>query len=122
MVSRRIRDFKILYDRDDGRSQVIAQRQYVDGAGNLLTPITTRFLLRVVSGSTQIEYPKIRKYRHLENFIKNPSNAKGYSEIMLFLPYRPGDPDLLEQLKEVSKEDRVICFNYRGESLEKIGV
>lgn len=116
MTSRRINDIKFLYDRDDGQQQLHAQRQYIDPVSNtLLTPITGLFAARVIPTDTKVENPKTLTKRRVLAYINNLNVSTGVSEMIAYLPYKPGDIKLVAHLREILSLTRVICADYLGE-------
>jgi len=99
MATRRGKDLRILYDRDNGQQVVIAQRTYQDQDQLDLTPITPSLTARIQAG-TPLDRGRIDP-RHLEVCFSNPGNSQGFSEMRVNLPYLPGSPELLRHIREV---------------------
>lgn len=120
MATRRGRDLRISYDADSGENRTLAQRTYEDSQGVRLTPITPLLEARLLSGPP-VDRGRILP-RHAMACIPNPDNQSGQSELMAISPYRPGNPLLLEHLREIRDYSNgvysVASVEYFGEGRE----
>ena len=114
--------YNFVYDRDDGLQQVLTQREYRDVlSGSLLTPITGKFIARVVTTKqSKVAQPKLLKARHVLTYILNPNVVSGISELTAYIPYKPGDNNLTAHLREIGALPRVECSDYLGEQTANI--
>lgn len=122
MATKIFATYNFVYDRDDGLQQVLNQREYRDvPSGLLLTPITGKFIARVVSTpTTKVAQPKLLKARHVISFVINPNVATGVSKLAAYIPYKPGDVNLTAHLREIEALPRVECSDYFGEQAANI--
>lgn len=115
MATRRRKDYKILYDTDTNTSLVIAQRVYETENPQVQTPITPLFLQRVITESCPLRPPSW-KPRTITSCFINQSNAQGFSEFTVAIPYRPGNSLLKQHVNEIKNTEGVQSIQYKGES------
>lgn len=117
MATRRGRDIRLIYTKDNDEDIIIVQRTYRIN-DTLAHPITPLLLAREVTG---VPYGvKSITPRRCVACIPNSFNVTGQSIFNTVLPYKPGDPNLTNQLREIESfsadEFKVEHIDYEGES------
>jgi DNA-directed RNA polymerase beta subunit len=112
---RRYQDLKFTYDRDNSSTQLLRQRVYRSRDGTIETPITSLLLARVVETEDAVP-PRTYTPRRVIACFENPQNRVGQTELTAFIPYRPGDPNLVNHAREILTFGEVYSGEYRGET------
>lgn len=96
------RDIKIRYTQDNLDDALVNQRQYFDGDGNQLTPITPLLLARQVpTNNPTIDRLGNAEPRYISACFGSPQNSSGESNFKIVVPYAPGDINQIEQIREI---------------------
>jgi hypothetical protein len=97
------KDLKVRYTQDNFEDALINQRQYFDDNGDGLTPVTSLLLNRQVTGANNPTIDRLGKSepRYISACFGSPRNSSGQSEFKILIPYAPGDPNQVEQIKEI---------------------
>lgn len=113
--------FYLTYDLDFAPRQMVIQINptvEVDGAG-FVTPITPLYNARL-SKEKPLEVPKRNGFepRQFNACFVNPENATGESNLTVYQPYRPTDPDWIGLKNELLNYDTppINLLTYKGES------
>ena len=108
MSSRRYRTYKFFYDDDRGLTTIKQHRSYLSSDGLTEdTPTTQLFLDRVIDIPEKVTGTSVG-LRHVLAYV-------GQRELTTKIPYRPGDPKLIEHIEEILAVGRVECGDYFGE-------
>lgn len=120
------KDIKLRYTQDNLEDALINQRQYFDGDGNQLTPITPLLLARqVLTSNPTVDRLGKSEPRYVSACFGSPNNLSGQSEYKIFVPYAPGDVNQSEQIREVRSyissssflvPKSPLALSYRGEN------
>lgn len=113
--------YYLLYDLDFALRQTVIQINptvEVDGAG-FITPITPLYQARLFK-EKPLEAPKRNGFepRQFTACFVNPENATGESNLTVYQPYRPTDPDWRGLNNELLNYDTppINLLSYKGES------
>lgn len=108
MSSRKYRNLKFLYSTDLNQDLIKNQRVYLDESGEDITPVTPLFLSKVLSFPEKI-ISSSANLRRIEAYI-------GTGKFIIKVPFSPLDNNILAQIEEVLKLDRVLCADYKGDN------
>lgn len=110
MSSRRRIEYKFLYDDDLGRQIIKRHRSYLNADGVTEdTPTTQLFRDRVINRPEKVTGTSAK--------LRNVLAYVGTRQLQAKIPYRPGDPKLIEHVQEILQQPQVDCGDYRGERL-----
>lgn len=100
------KDLKIRYTQDNSQDTLVIQRQFYDGTGKILTPITAKLLERQVATNnpTIAKLGDNTKPRRLLICFGSIATLSGESNFTVIVPYSPGDTGHNEHIREI--------FNY----------
>lgn len=109
-MSRRYISDKFLYTDDRGRTVIKCARSYYNADGVTIdTPRTPLFLDRVVDIPEKVTGTS-QGTRHVLAYVSQ-------RQLKAKIPYAPGNPVLVEHVKEILAEPQVICGDYVAERL-----
>lgn len=109
MASRQYISYIFLYDDDRGATLLKRHRSYLNALGIEDTPTTRLFRDRVVDTNVKMTGTS-QGLRHLLTYVDDRS-------LIAKIPYAPGDSKLTEHIEEILAIQRVICGDYRGETV-----
>lgn len=122
------RDIKLRYTQDNYEDALVNQRQYYDDDGNELTPITPLLLARQVqTNNPTIDRLGKSEPRYVSVCFGSPNNSSGQSDFKILIPYAPGDPNQIEQIKEIRDyvspnqltPNSPLALTYHGENYQQ---
>ena len=108
--------YKFKYDNDDGTSRIAVQRVYVRTEDSRpLTAITPLFEARIEPDQNVIAIESAN-LRYVDVCSENEYNSTGFSTTKTFILYRPGNPNLKAQIREIYGVEWVKSVTYYGEN------
>lgn len=114
MSDRKYISYKFLYD-DDRRKQIIKRhRSYLNANGATEdTPTTQLFRDRIVDFNEKVTGTSLG-LRHLLVYVNTGTKRR---QLIAKIPYAPGNPLLVDHVREILNQPQVECGDYRGETL-----
>ena len=95
------KDLRIRYTQDNSQEILINQRQFYDGNGVILSPITSKLLEREVLVDNPLPQSKAFTPRRVVSCFAS-KNISGKSEFSTIIPYCPGDINHKLQIQELT--------------------
>lgn len=110
MSSRFYRSYKFYYDDDLGSTSIKRHRSYLSEDGTVEdTPTTNLFRDRVLNTASSVTGTS-KGLRHVLSTVGN-------RQLIVKIPYAPGDSNHVAHIREILAEPRVRCGDYIGERL-----
>lgn len=115
--ARKYKNYKYVYESDNGGKYVRQQREYLAENGAPVIPLTATFLDAVIFNEIKINIIA-NKERRLIVKLENLKNISGYEQLTFFLPFY-GDKiktHILEIYQQAQYINGQKCFDYYGET------